>query len=161
MQFEYTIVKNLSGDSCVLTLNAVRKDPRADYHWFVKGTGNKYSKIGSGFSIDSFKTSKNSHFYLKVKNACGTDSSQQNFVFVSVKAIKKTTGLKCIQTTVGKEIVLPNKTKSETIQLIDIHGRIVDTKVNEAHHLYNIPKVKSGMYYLFLNNNLAFKLLVE
>jgi hypothetical protein len=161
MQFEYNMVKNLSGDICFLTLNAVRKDPRADYHWFVKGTGNKYSKIGSGFSIDSFKTSKNSHFYLKVKNACGTDSSQQNFVFVSVKAIKKATGLKCIQTTVGKEIVLPNKTKSETIQLIDIHGRIVDTKMNEANHLYNIPKVKSGMYYLFLNNNLVFKLLVE
>ena len=161
MQFEYKMVKNLSGDSCFLTLNALRKDPRADYLWYGKGAGNKYTKIGSGFSIDSFKTSKNSHFYLKVKNACGTDSSQQNFVFVSVKAINKAISLKCIQTSVGKEITLPHKTKSATIQLVDVQGRIIDTKANETHNLYCVPKVKSGMYYLFLNNTLAFKLLVE
>ena len=83
------------------------------------------------------------------------------FVFVSVKAINKTVALKCIQTAVGKEITLPNKTKSATIQLVDIQGRIVDTKANETHNLYCVPNVKTGMYYLFLNNTLAFKLMVE
>jgi hypothetical protein len=160
-QFEYSMVKNVSSDSCFLTLNAIRKDPRADYNWYLKGSGNKFNKIGSGFSIDSIKASKNSQIYLKVKNACGTDSSMQKFVFVSVKAIKKATGLNCIQTTVGKEITLPNKTKTATIQLVDIQGRIVDAKANETNHLYSVPKVKSGMYYLFLNNTLVFKLIVD
>lgn len=160
-QFEYKMVKNLNVDSCFLKLNALRKDPRADYQWYLKGAGNKYNKIGNGFSIDSFKTSKNSQFYLKVKNACGTDSSLQNFVFVSVKAIKKATELKCIQTAVGNDIALSIMTKSETIQLADIQGRIVDTKANKNRNFYTVPKVKPGMYYLLLNNTLAFKLLVE
>lgn len=161
MQFEYNMVKNVSSDSCFLTINAINKDPRADYHWYLKGSGNKYNKIGSGFSIDTFKTSKNSNFYLKVKNACGTDSSEQNFVFVSVKAIKKATELKCIQTSVGKEITLPSKTKSETIQLVDIQGRIIDESAHIVNSIYSVPKVKSGIYYLFLNNTLAFKLMID
>ncbi len=161
MQFEYTMVKNVSTDSCFLTLNALRKDPRADYNWYLKGLGNKFNKIGTGFSIDSIKASKNSQIYLKVKNACGNDSSMQKFVFVSVQSIKNTVKLKCIETNIGKEISIPNKSKNGSIELIDLQGRIVDTKSSGNTNLYTIPKVKSGMYYLFVNHTLVFKLIVD
>jgi hypothetical protein len=155
------MVKNVSIDSCCLKLNAIRKEPRADYNWYLKGSGNKFNKIGSGFSIDSIKASKNSQIYLKVRNACGTDSSMQKFVFVSVQSIKNTAKLKCIETSIGKEISIPNKSKTGTIELIDLQGRIVDTKSSENTNLYTIPKVKSGMYYLFLNHTMVFKLILD
>lgn len=161
MQFEYNMVKNVSSDSCFLTLNALRKDPRADYHWYLKGSGNKFNKIGSGFSVDSIKASKNSQIYLKVKNACGTDSSMQKFVFLSVQSIKNTGRLNCIETSIGKEISIPNKSKTGTIELIDLQGRIVDTKSSGNTNFYTIPKVKSGMYYLFINHTLVYKLIVD
>ena len=161
MQFEYNMLKNVSSDSCFLKLNAIHKDPRADYYWYLKGSGNKFNKIGSSFSIDSIKVSKNSQIYLKVKNACGTDSSMQKFVFVSVQSIKNTVRLKCIETSIGKEISIPIKSKSGSIQLVDIQGRIVDTKAIGNNSLYTVPKVKSGMYYLFMNHTLVFKLIVD
>jgi hypothetical protein len=85
----------------------------------------------------------------------------QKFVFVSVQSIKNTVKLKCIETSIGKEISIPIKSKSGSIQLVDIQGRIVDTKAIGNTNLYTIPKVKSGMYYLFVNHTLVFKLIVD
>ena len=161
MQFEYNMLKNVSSDSCFLKLNAIHKDPRADYNWYLKGSGNKYNKIGNSFTIDSIKASKNSQIYLKVKNACGTDSSLQNFVFVSVKTIKKAASLKCIQTAVGEEITLQINSKTCSIELIDMQGRVVDTEAIGNTNLYKVPKIKSGLYYLFINNTPEIKLLVD
>lgn len=160
-QFKYTVLQTLVGDSFMIGLEATTKDPRGDYNWYI----NKGSHLKQGFSISSFTIKNNCTIYLKVKNACGTDSFSQKFSFVSTDKIKKSKSVSTYHTNVGKEISIKNNGKRiENITVCDINAKIVDYKKvtgSISEFKYQVPDLESGLYYLFINNTLEIKLLID
>jgi hypothetical protein len=160
-QFKYTVLQTLVGDSFMIGLEATTKDPRGDYNWYI----NKGSHFNQGFSIPSFTIKNNCTIYLKVKNACGTDSFSQKFSFVSTDKIKKLKSVSTYHTNVGKELSIKNNGKRiENITVCDINAKIVDYKKATgaiSEFKYQVPDLESGLYYLFINNTLEIKLLID
>jgi hypothetical protein len=160
-QFKYTVLQTLVGDSFMIGLEATTKDPRGDYNWYI----NNGTHLNQGFSISSFTIKNNCTIYLKVKNACGTDSFSQKFSFVSTDKIKKSKSVSTYHTNVGKEISIKNNGKRiENITVCDINAKIVDYKKvtgSISEFKYQVPDLESGLYYLFINNTLEIKLLVD
>ena len=162
MLFKSTFKNHVDANYSIVAVEALRKDPRADYDWY-RVENSSWQKFGSGFSFDSVKIKQNDAIALIVKNACGTDTFSVQFAYNSIKTIinktKNTTELK-----VGEEFKLTHNKPIETVKIYDLNGRMLflksfQSKMNEV--TFQIPTLKQGFYIVTLNNEIAQRIMVQ
>lgn len=159
--FSIDLLKHTYTDSCAIKLSITKIDPRADYEWFTQINSGKFVKMNWHLNVDSVTIPIHTKVLLRVKNACGTDSSFQNFNFVSIQKIKGKKKIQTIQVYGGQEINLLTKPHEfSTVQVCNLNGRIICESKIKGNKFW-VPTMPSGYYYLLVNNKLELKISVN
>lgn len=160
--FKSTFKKHFDANYSIVAVEAVRKDPRADYDWFTI-ENNSWQKLNSGFKSDSVKIKQTSAIALIVKNACGTDTFSVQYAYNSIQNLsiknKNTVKLK-----VGEALKLTQNKSIKSVKIYDLNGRLMFSKfypLQKNEVSIDIPDLKPGFYVVSMNNESAQRILVQ
>jgi hypothetical protein len=92
---EFAFTSNRIGDTFHVSATATKIDPRGDYNWYLL-ENSEVKHLETGSQLGTIKLLANSKLYLKVKNACGTDSLSQVFSVLNIPKIQKPKEIKTI-----------------------------------------------------------------
>ena len=161
VQFKSTLIKHLDANYSLVKVDASKKDPRADYHWYKIETN--WQKFESGFGVDSIKIKQNSSIALIVKNACGTDTLSVQFAYNSVPKHevkrKNTVILKS-----GQNLKLNYSKNIKSVKIYDLNGRLCYSNTVELPSLeisMHIPVLNSGLYVVTINDEYTQRILIQ
>ena len=160
--FKSVLKKHIDANYSIIGLDAIRKDPRADYHWY-KIENNTWQKFGSGVGIDSVKIKQNSAVALVVQNACGTDTFSVQFSYNSVNQLN-VNNKNTFMVQVGQKIQLSHSKIIKKVSIWNLNGGINFTKVMQTEKneiSFEIPALHPGVYFLQINEESTQRILIQ
>ena len=160
VKFEYS-TKSI-GDTLRLWAQAKIIDPRADYTWYLNDN-KSYKHLVSNTRIDSITVPKNAKITLKVRNACGLDSSILVFTELNTKTIQKAKVLKTVILSDLKHFTIDYGQKIQSIQILDQFSKLIQTtnlNTTETKTQLNVSYLKPGIYFVIVNNQLHLRIMV-
>ncbi len=159
---EFTFTSSRIGDTFSVSATATKIDPRGDYNWYLL-ENSKVKHLATGYQLGTIKLLANSKLYLKVKNACGTDSFSQVFSVLNIPKIQTPNKIKTILIQNATELIVKHSENIKDVKILDQFSKVIFTKnngINLNQTTINISRLTPGIYFVIVNNQLHSRMMI-
>ena len=162
MPTEFTFTSSRIGDTFSVSATATKIDPRGDYNWYLL-ENSKVKHLATGYQLGTINLLANSKLYLKVKNACGTDSFSQVFSVLNIPKIQTPNKIKTILIQNATELIVKHSENIKDVKILDQFSKVIFTKnngINLNQTTINISRLTPGIYFVIVNNQLHSRMMI-